>query len=93
MSYVYLLKFQTIIECLKCIITGDMPPNSNKGRAFVHDPKIAGSGEVKGQIKLQFKDTTKQEVVCSRSIQSTRKVCWHLVAENEKQHQPPLTNY
>ena len=51
-----------------------MPPNCSKGGAFVHDPKIARSSEVKGQIKLQFKDTTKQKVMCSRSIQSTQKV-------------------
>ena len=30
---------QTIIEALKYITTGDLPPNS-KGGAFVHDPKV-----------------------------------------------------
>lgn len=34
-----LYTLQTIIECLKYITTGDMPPNS-KGGAFVHDPKV-----------------------------------------------------
>lgn len=28
----------TIIECLKYITTGDLPPNS-KGGAFIHDPQ------------------------------------------------------
>lgn len=64
---------QTVIECLKYITTGDMPPNS-KGGAFVHDPNIAREREVKGQVKLKFKDIAKRQVTCSRSLQSTQKV-------------------
>ena len=30
---------QTIIECLRYVTTGDLPPNS-KGGAFVCDPKV-----------------------------------------------------
>lgn len=70
----YLVTLQTIIECLKYITTGDMPPNS-KGGAFVHDPNIAREREVKGQVKLKFKDVAKRQVTCSRSLQSTQKVC------------------
>ena len=64
---------QTIIECLKYITTGDMPPNS-RGGAFVHDPNIAREREVKAQVKLKFKDVAKNQVTCSRSLQSIQKV-------------------
>jgi len=64
---------QTIIECLKYITTGDMPPNS-KGGAFVYDPNIAGEREVRAQVKLQFKDIAKSQVTCSRSLLATQKV-------------------
>ena len=41
----------TIIECLKYATTGALPPGAAAGQSFVHDPKMAGSSEVKGQIK------------------------------------------
>jgi DNA repair protein RAD50 len=62
----------TIIECLKYATTGDLPPNS-KGGAFVHDPKVSREIEVKGQIKLKFKNARGQTMVCTRSMQSTQK--------------------
>ena len=45
----------TIIECLKYIMTGSLPPGASSGQSFVHDPKIAGRSEVKGQIKLKVR--------------------------------------
>eukprot|EP00731_Ephydatia_muelleri_P020296 Em0013g23a len=62
----------TIIECLKYITTGDLPPNSKQG-AFVHDPKLVGEREVKGVVKLRFKDVAGSIVVCHRILQSTQK--------------------
>lgn len=47
----------SVIECLNYMATGDMPPGS-KQNLFVHDPKIAGEMEVRGQIKLKFRDVT-----------------------------------
>lgn len=62
----------TIIECLKYVTTGDLPPNS-KGGAFVHDPNLSRETEVKGQIKLKFHNVNQQLMVCTRSLQSTQK--------------------
>lgn len=62
----------SIIECLKYATTGDLPPNA-KGGAFVHDPKVSRELEVKGQIKLKFKNVKGQTMVCTRSMQSTQK--------------------
>ncbi|KAL7902084.1 AAA domain-containing protein [Trichoderma sp. TUCIM 5745] len=45
----------TIIECLKYATTGEQPPNSKVGGAFIHDPKLAGEKEVLAQVKLQFR--------------------------------------
>ncbi|XP_015757884.1 PREDICTED: DNA repair protein RAD50-like isoform X2 [Acropora digitifera] len=52
--------------------TGDMPPGS-RGNLFVHDPKIAGEKEVRGQIKLKFRDVTGNPVVVTRTLASEQK--------------------
>ncbi|KAK3099688.1 hypothetical protein FSP39_008022 [Pinctada imbricata] len=62
----------TIIECLKYMTTGIMPPGT-KGGAFIHDPKVAHEREVKGQIKLQFRDVTKNKMVIQRLMLVTQK--------------------
>ena len=31
---------QTIIECLKYITTGALPPGARSGQSFIHDPKV-----------------------------------------------------
>lgn len=59
----------TIIECLKYATTGALPPGASSGQSFVHDPKIAGTPEVKGQIKLKFKNRVPQTLVCVRNFQ------------------------
>lgn len=63
----------TIIESLKHACTGELPPNSRSGQSFVHDPKVAGETEIKGQIKLRFKTAAGKDVVCIRSFQLTQK--------------------
>ncbi|XWS09216.1 hypothetical protein CRYUN_Cryun40dG0066500 [Craigia yunnanensis] len=63
----------TIIECLKLSCTGELPPNARSGHSFIHDPKVAGETETKGQIKLRFKTAARKDVVCIRSFQLTQK--------------------
>lgn len=63
----------TIIECLKLSCTGELPPNVRSGQSFIHDPKVAGETETKGQIKLRFKTAAGKDVVCIRSFQLTQK--------------------
>ncbi|KAL9600460.1 MAG: hypothetical protein Q9179_003206 [Wetmoreana sp. 5 TL-2023] len=62
---------QTIIESLKYVTTGDMPPNSQKNGAFIHDPKLAGEKEVLAQAKLQFKDPSGAKMVVTRNVSVT----------------------
>lgn len=62
----------TVIESLRYVITGDLPPNS-KGGAFVFDPKMAAEREVLAQVKLAFYNTAGQRMVVTRSIQVTVK--------------------
>jgi DNA repair protein RAD50 len=50
-----------------------MPPNSNKGKNFVHDPKVIGDTEVKAQIRLKFRAVNKKPMVTIRSFQLTQK--------------------
>ncbi|XP_061165388.1 DNA repair protein RAD50-like [Saccostrea echinata] len=63
----------TIIECLKYMTTGVMPPGS-KGGAFIHDPKVAQERQVKAQIRLQFRDVTNNRMVIQRIMEATQKL-------------------
>ncbi|KAJ1651571.1 DNA repair protein rad50 [Dispira simplex] len=62
----------TIIECLKYATTGDLPPNS-RGGAFIHDPRLTQSSETKAQIRLKFRNVAHQPLICTRSLQLTRR--------------------
>lgn len=50
----------TIIECLKYALTGEMPPGSDKGKTFVHDPKVFRSSSSFGQVKLKVRSTLRR---------------------------------
>ncbi|KAF2017647.1 DNA repair protein rad50 [Aaosphaeria arxii CBS 175.79] len=53
----------TIIECLKYATTGELPPNSKTGGAFIHDPKLAGEKEVMAEVKMSFRSTSGARMV------------------------------
>ena len=53
--------------------TGEVPPHTNKGKSFIHDPKVAGETEVKAQIKLRFYNALRQPFIVIRSFQLTQK--------------------
>lgn len=63
----------TIIECLKFVTSGMLPPNSNKGSSFVHDPKMAGEKEIDAQIKIQFVSAEGLKMVTTRNMRLTVK--------------------
>ena len=35
-------------------LTGELPPDANRGKNFIHDPKVQASTETKASIKMQF---------------------------------------
>ena len=51
---------QTIIECIKMALTGELPPDANRGKNFIHDPKVDTSSETKAAIKLEFRTVNKK---------------------------------
>ncbi|SIO73482.1 DNA repair protein RAD50 [Babesia microti strain RI] len=59
----------TLIECLKVATTGELPPNVDKGKNFIHDPKIDNVPEVRAQIKLTFKAFNGNMVCATRIYQ------------------------
>ena len=63
----------TIIECLKYVTTGELPPHAKTGGAFIHDPKLCGEKEVLAQVKVSFKSTEAVKMVCTRNLQLTMK--------------------
>ncbi|KIW09030.1 uncharacterized protein PV09_00923 [Verruconis gallopava] len=63
----------TIIECLRYATTGELPPNSTMGGAWIHDPKLAGENEVLAQVKLSFNNANGNRMVINRNLQLTVK--------------------
>lgn len=63
----------TIIEALKYVCTGSMPPNSKSGSSFVNDPTVTDSAEVKANIKLRFRNRAGYPTVVTRSLQVLKK--------------------
>lgn len=61
----------TIIECIKYALTGEMPPNSGKGKSFVHDPKIFGAYQCLGQVKMRVQKESGELVTVCRSLKTT----------------------
>ena len=79
---------ETIIECLKYATTGLLPPNTGKGAAFIHDPKVCpadtgfyhanyvqltGEKEVKAQVKLGFRSVAGHQMTATRNMQVSSK--------------------
>nr|ACH87544.1 Rad50 [Platynereis dumerilii]ACH87548.1 Rad50 [Platynereis dumerilii] len=63
----------TIIECLKYMTTGDLPPGHANG-SFVHDPKIANEQKVKGQVRLVFNDVRGTSCMAVRTMEVTQQL-------------------
>ncbi|XP_055382426.1 DNA repair protein RAD50 [Condylostylus longicornis] len=63
----------TVIECLKYALTGELPPGSDHGKSFVHDPKIFDAMECIGQVKLQVKNIRGQTLTVTRAVKITQK--------------------
>jgi DNA repair protein RAD50 len=51
--------------------SGQMPPHSNNGKTFIHDPRISEAPETKAFIKLKFTSCTGQDLFALRSYQLT----------------------
>lgn len=64
----------TIIECLRFIATGEFPPNSDRGKSFIHDPmlKKMKSIKIRGLVKAEFTDRKGERFIVTRAIESTR---------------------
>lgn len=61
----------TVIEAVKMATTGDLPPNIDRGTAFIHDPRIDNETETKAKIRLMFTNICGDEFVVSRHFQLT----------------------
>jgi hypothetical protein len=50
-----------------------MPPHTNGGKTFIHDPRLAGKPETKATIKLKFNTHQGRPVFAMRSFQLLNK--------------------
>ncbi|KAG3108480.1 DNA repair protein [Phytophthora idaei] len=66
----------TVIECLKLACTGGLPPGARSGQSLIHDPKIAGTNEVKASIRLRFRNRAGKAMLVHRTYQvrQTKKI-------------------
>lgn len=69
-----IVDLQTIIESLRYATTGNCPPGTAAGKSYVYDPKLTMSGEVKGQVKLQFRNIKGQVMLVTRTLQVNQKL-------------------
>jgi DNA repair protein RAD50 len=63
----------TIVECLKFLSTGSLPPGSRSGQSIVNDPTMTDSTEVKGAIKMKFTNKAGKSCMVARSLMIARK--------------------
>ncbi|XP_047370833.1 DNA repair protein RAD50 [Vespa velutina] len=59
----------TLIESLKFATTGDFPPGSDRGKAFIHDKHTSGSRVVKGFVKAEFVNANGCSYTICRTIE------------------------
>eukprot|EP00918_Siedleckia_nematoides_P081880 GHVU01179476.1.p2 GENE.GHVU01179476.1~~GHVU01179476.1.p2 ORF type:complete len:188 (+),score=33.42 GHVU01179476.1:131-694(+) len=59
----------TVVECLKMATTGQLPPNSGNGHAWINDPKLSSVPEVKAQIRLVFRTASEKRYCVTRNFQ------------------------
>ena len=67
----------SVLECLKYVTTGDVPPGTGKGSSFVHDPKMAREMSVKGQVRLLFNSKANNGIsvkTITRSMEASQKL-------------------
>lgn len=62
----------TVIEALKYLCTGDLPPNSKNG-AFVHDPLLNKSLTSLAQLKLYFQSNNNKVYSVTKTLHCERK--------------------
>lgn len=60
------LLIQTIIEVLKYITTGALPPSCDKGKNFLMDPKLINESELTAETRLKFKAFNGRPVLAKR---------------------------
>jgi DNA repair protein RAD50 len=61
----------TIIECLRYITSGEFPPNTYKGKTWIHDPSLMKKKVkcVRSQVKLKFNDVYKNCPVATKNVE------------------------
>lgn len=58
----------TIIESLRTMTSGSLPPHTTGGKSFIHDPRISNVPETKASIKLKFSTVKGKPVFALRSF-------------------------
>ncbi|EZA56610.1 DNA repair protein RAD50 [Ooceraea biroi] len=89
----------TIIEALKYATTGTFPPDSEKGKSFIHDPILATTGSIRGVVKAEVVDSTGNIYVVSRTIESQARTkrfktldCTVTQVNKDRQEKTSITN-
>lgn len=57
---------KTIIEVLKYITTGALPPAGGAGKNFIMEPRIMGKTEIMAEARLRFKAFNDRPVLATR---------------------------
>ncbi|KAK4944848.1 DNA repair protein rad50 [Elasticomyces elasticus] len=59
----------SIIECLRYAFTGEQPPNTRVGGAFVHDPKLDNNKNVLALVRVGFRGANGAALIVTRRLE------------------------
>ena len=62
----------TIIEALKYACCGEFPPNSDRGKFFIHDPTLSATSMVRGVVKAEIVDAKGEIYTICRTIEARK---------------------
>nr|XP_033326121.1 DNA repair protein RAD50-like [Megalopta genalis] len=62
----------TIIEALKYVTCGEFPPNSERGKFFIHDPALTMTSSVRAVIKAEIVDRKGNIITICRTLECSR---------------------
>lgn len=63
----------TIVECLKFLCCGSLPPGARSGQTIINDPSMTDAAEVKANMKLKFCNRAGVATLVARSLMLSRK--------------------
>ncbi|EKX42277.1 Rad50/sbcC double strand break DNA repair processing nuclease, meiosis and mitosis [Guillardia theta CCMP2712] len=63
----------TIIECLRMITSGALPPHASSGQSFIHDPRASNRTKTSSLIRMRFSRLNGEQVTVKQTFELANK--------------------